>query len=380
MASPTTTRATLRRAICSELGMDFFRRYGSTGYLTCDAGSTASKVVDSDLTQPQDFWKNQWMYFSGDSATPASAVVGQVRNITAFSNVDNACILDRALSTAPVTTVQYEIHDIWNATEIHNAINRAIRDAIPNFFQIVNDETLVHKEDTLEYDISSLTYRPWIVGEVYIERPYASQTGEVSSSDATSLTDSGQDFSSLTTNYLVSIYDGTGAGQLRSVSSGDANGKINITSAWTTNPDTTSKYRTWDPTDQRDEWYRVTSASFDQAEYPNEMRITNPYERLRGARIRLIYATDPLELSSDSDTTVVPQEFVLYKAIAYLAGSRTWGRTGDRDKYAVLEQTMNQKAEMFREKMAFRMNTTLWQEYDVGNPGMRDLDGNPLGW
>lgn len=381
MALPTTSRATLRRAICSELGMEFFRRYGGTGYLTCDSGSTVSKVIDSDLTQPQDFWKNHWVYFPADGSTgTASALVGEVRQITSFVNSENACLVDRDYSVAPVSTLQYEIHDVWNATEIHNAINRAIRDAVPNFFKIVNDETLVLKEDTLEYDISGLTYRPWIISEVYIERPHSSMTGTVTSSDATSLTNTSEDFSDVTSNYVVSIYDGTGAGQLRNVSSGDADGKLNITAAWTTNPDTTSKYRTWDPTDQQDEWFRVTSLALDQSEYPDEIRFSNPYERLWGARIRLVYATDPLELSSDSDTTVVPQEFVIYKAIAYLAGSRTWGRTGDRDKYAVLEQTMNAKAEMFREKMAFRMDTTLWQESDVSNPGSRSLDNDPLGW
>ena len=381
MAFPTTSRATLRRAICSELGMEFARRYGGTGYLNPDAGSTAGKLVDAALTQPQDFWKNQWVYFSGDSAVSPSAVVGEVRQIISFNNSENACVLERDASAIPATTVQYEIHDIWNATEIHNAINRAIRDAIPNFFDIVTDETLVLKEDTLEYSLSGLTLRPWIISEIYIERPYGSMTGQVESSTNDTLTDSDADFSGVNANYKVSIYDGTNAGKVYDVLSGTSSGVLTLDSdTWDTNPDTTSKYRVWDPTDQRDEWFQVTSVDLNNMEYPDTIRFRNPYERLWGARIRLVYSTDPLELTTDASTTIVPQEFVIYKAISYLAGSRTWGRTADREKYAVLEQTMNAKAEAFRNKMAFRMDTTLWQGVDVSNPGTRTLDGNPLGW
>ena len=381
MSLPTSTRAVLRRAICSELGMEFFRRYGSTGYLTCDTDSATDKIVDSDLTQADDFWKNQWLYIAEDSSTgTASALVGDVRLITSFSNVDNSCIVDRAYSATPVGTLRYEIHDVWNATEIHNAINRAIRDAIPNFFDTVSDETLVLREDTLQYTISALTYRPWIISEIWIERTFDSKTGTVVSSAATSLTDTATDFSAASSNYIVSIYDGTGAGQLRTCVNGTSAGVLNISSAWTTNPDTTSKYRFWNTSEQRDDWFRVTSARFDKMEYPNTMYLSRLYQGLYGSRIRITYATDALELATDASTTVVPREFVIYKAIAYLAGSRTWGRTADREKYAILEQTMNAKAEAFRDKMAFRMDTTLWQETDYSTPGSTPSDGNPMAW
>lgn len=380
MAYPTSTRAELRRAICAELGMEFFRRYPS--YLTCDSGSTTDKIVDSDLVQQEDFWKNMWVYIAEDTDTGTgapSALVGDVRLVSTFSNVDDALFVERAFSTAPTNTLRYEIHDVWNATEIHNAINRAIRDAIPNFFDIVTDESLVLQEDKLSYDISGLTYRPWIVGEVWLERTFDSITGTVDSASNTSLTDAGADFSEAGVNHRVSIYEGTGKGQLRTCQTGTSAGVLTISAAWTTNPDNTSKYRYWDSLKQLDDWYRMTSLRFDKSEYPDTMYLPKLMTGLYGSRIRLVYATDALELSSDADTTIVPAEFIIYKAIAYLAGSRVWGRTADREKYAILEQTANAKAEAFRGKMAFRMDSTLWQESDYGDPGIHSVP-NPMGW
>lgn len=382
MALPTSTRAEIRRAIGSELGMDFYRFYSN--YLTCDSGSTTTKVVDTDLTQNDNAWKDMWFYVSENVSTSTGATVddnvGAVRLINSFSNKDNALILDRALPQTPTNKDRYEIHNNWNAFEIHNAINRAIRDGLPDFFDIVTDETLVTKEDTLEYDISGLTYRPWIISEVWLERPYDSRTGTATAGAATSITDSSADFSAVDSTYKVSIYDGKGAGQLRTCSSGTSAGVINISAAWTTNPDTTSKYRVWDTAEQRSTWYRLTSARFNNHEYPSTMYLPKRYTNLYGSRIRIIYATDSLELNDDTDTTVVPKEFLIYKTIEFLASSRVGSTRGDREHYAVLEQIYRNKAEMFREKHAFRMDTTLWQETDIGMPSGIQYDGDPMGW
>lgn len=380
MSYPTSTRAELRRAITAELGMPFARRYPS--YLTCDSTSTTSNIVDSDLTQDDDFWKGMWWFCSADVSTSSGAGgnVGQVRLVDRFDNKINTLFLDRSLPSSVTNKQRYEIHDIWNAYEIHNAINRAIQAGIPDFFDIVTDETLTTKEDTLEYTISGLTNRPWIISEVWIEKPYNSMTGTATAGAATSITDSSADFSDVDSSYRVSIYDGTGAGQLRTCSSGTSAGVINISTAWTTNPDTTSKYRVWDTAEQRSQWYRLTSAGFDKTEYPNTLYLPKLYSNLYGVRIRLIYATDPLELDDDSDTTIVPKEFIIHKAIEFLAASRINYRKSDREHFAILEQVHKEKAESFRLKHGNYMNTTMWQEYDVGRPSAIPSDGDPLGW
>ena len=381
MTLPTSSRAVLRRAICAELGMSFFRRYPS--YLTCDSGSSSDKIIDSDLTQPDDFWKNMWLYISANVSTATGSAlddnVGEVRLIDGFLNKDNALLLDRVLPQAATNRDRYEIHDNWNAYEIHNAINRAIRDGAPDFFDVVEDETLILKEDTIEYDISALTYRPWVISSVYIERPYDAMSGSPTATAATSLTDTGADFSNVAAGWLVSIYDGTGSGQLRTITSVTGTTQLNV-ATWTTTPATTSKYLVWNPSEQRSDWYRVTSARFDKLEYPSTLYLSKLYWGDYGSRIRLTYATDCLELDDDADTTAVPKEFVVYKAIEILAASRVSSAKADREHYAMLEQDYGNRAETFRQKHAMRMDTTLWQEMDFTSPGRDYSDGNPLDW
>jgi hypothetical protein len=384
MSLPTSTRAELRRAIAGELSMPFFRRYPS--YLTFDTGSSTdgTYVVDSDLAQPDGYWNNMWLYISANVSTATGATlddnVGSVRLIDQFDNKENKLFLEYALPQGATNKDRYEIHENWNANEIHNAINRAIRDGFPDFFNTVEDKTLVLKEDTLEYDISALTNRPWVISEVYIERPYDSITGTATSGAATSLTDTSADFSDATTSHYISIYDGTGTGQLRACTTGTSAGVINIGVAWTTNPDSTSKYRFWDSREQRDRWYRVTSAHFDKLEYPSVLYLSKLYYGDYGARIKLVYATDALEMDDDADTTTVPKEFVIYKAIEFLASSRVSNTKADRERFAVLEQTYSAKAEIYRQKHANRMDTTMWQESDPTSPSAIPSDGDPLGW
>ena len=381
MTIPTSTRAALRRAICSELAMPFARRYPS--YLTCDSASSSSQIVDADLTQSDDYWKNMWLYICANVSTSTGATlddnVGEVRLIDGFLNKDNTLLLDRALPQAATEYDRYEIHDNWNAYEIHNAINRAIRDGAPDFFDVVEDETLILKEDTIEYDISSLTNRPWVISSVYIERPYNAVSGSPTATAATSLTDTGADFSDVAAGWLVSIYDGTGAGQLRTITSVTGTTQLNV-AAWTTIPATTSKYLLWNPSEQRSDWYRVTSARFDRLEYPSTLYLSKLYWGDYGARIRLTYATDCLEMDDDADTTAVPKEFVVYKAIEILAASRVSSAKADREHYAILEQDYGNRAETYRQKHAFRMDTQLWLEEDFTAPGRNQSDGNPLDW
>ena len=68
-------------------------------------------------------------------------------------------------------------------------------------------------------------------------------TGNVSSSTSTTLTDLTKNWGTdQWKNAYVEITDGTGAGQIRLITGNTLN-TLTISSAWTTNPDTTSKYR-----------------------------------------------------------------------------------------------------------------------------------------
>jgi len=375
MAVPTVTRAELRRAIGLELEMPFFMRY-TDGYLTCDSTSTASKVQDSELTQPPSFWKNSWFYISDTSDT---GLDGSIRLVDDFASDSDILFLEYDLSSAP-DNLEYELHSGFNANQIHNAINRAIETSFPAFFDVVQDSTLVYQEDKLTYDISGLTYAPYIISKVEIERPWNTITGTATSGDVAYLIDTGADFSDVNTNYKISIYDGTGAGQVRSVGSVTGTTQINPSVNFDTAPDSTSKYAVWDATEEELIWYRVLDCKFDRNEYPDTLYLGNSnWSDVYGGRIRLTYATKPSALTTDSATTVVPKEYIIAKAIELLSASKIGNHRSNTRKYQYKEQLYKERAEDFKALNSTTMNTTLWQEYDAGQPRTyTDID--PLGF
>lgn len=377
MSKPTYTRAELRRAITLELGMQFPRRI-SAGYLTCDTTSTTDKIIAAELAQEDDFWEGGWWYCAADSAS--SDLVDEVRQIDSFDATNDAAFLEYALPATPSTSTQFEIHNGFNAIEIHHQINRAIQTALPYFFDVVEDKTLIYQQDVLTYDISSLTYTPWMIGEVYIEQPSDSLIGTATATSSTTLTDSSADFSNVAAGWLISIYEGTGKGQLRTVSSVSGT-QITITAAWTTNPDTTSMYRVWDSSEEDNQWYQITDAHFDSREYPSTMYLRHSkWTSAYGSRLKIVYATAASALTTDASTTVVPKEYVINKTVSLLSQSRIGDSRADDSKYAAMAKSYGDAALRYALTHGFRMDSTLWQQNDVGYPSTLNAENNPLGW
>jgi len=379
MAKPTVSRTTLRRAIAMEQAMPFFQRYETA--LTADSGSSTGKIIDASLTQDDDYWKNSWLYISSDTAT---GNIGAVRQVVRFSEVDNTLYPEYNFPAAASTGTSYELHTVFSPHEIHRAINRAIQEGFPAFYDIVTDESLIVEEDKLEYDISGLTYDPWVISAVYIEQGDDIKSGQVTAASSTYFDDSGADFSALDTDWKISIYDGAGKGQLRDVKSATTT-RVTISTGGTstdgfdTTPDTTSKYKVWDSAEQNSEWYRMTAIRFDKPEFPSKMYLAKNPSGAYGMRFRLVYAAQPAELSADSDETVVPQEYIINRATEILAASRVASNRADREKYVAMEQMGRIKADQYREKNSFRMPTTIWQETDPNNP-RASYEENPMGW
>jgi len=378
MNFPTSTRTELRRAISRELGMKFFKTYES--YLVPDAGSSNSFIIDADLGQGDDEWNDMWFYVASDTAANN---VGLVRRVSDFGSSDNKLSLESAVTSVCSTGTQYEIHNIFSPFEIHQAINRAIQEAYPSFFDMVEDETLVVLQDTLDYDISSLTYSVGMVSSIWLERPVDSITGAATETDTSSsltIIDSNARFYGVVKpGWLISIYDKTGKQQLRTVSQADSHTQITVTSAWTTKPAIYSKYRTWDPLEQRNSWFKVLGFRLDNGEFPSSLYLNQPYSWAYGGRIQLQYSTPSAELTAEASTTTVPKEYIINKAIGILASSRVYSSRTDRNKWAVMAQMAEENAQRFKMRNAFRMTTTMPIEVD---PAGSNIAGNknPLGW
>jgi hypothetical protein len=318
MAELTTTLAELRRAIARELEMPFFKRY-KNGYLDADSGDT-DELVDSQLTQKDKFWNGSWLY----------RVASQEASlITNFLASDDKLVLE-----VPITTIaagdDYEIHSLWNAYDIHEAINAAIRDSRRVFFETVTDETIIIEEDKLVYSLSSLAKTPHMIQKVWIEQPSTVKRGTVVSATGTTVTLTASELADVDSDWKISIYAGTGSGQIRSISS--VAGAQATVPAWTTTPDDSSKFALWNPTRQINDWLPWDALRYDSTkEFPDVLYFSRRPVDFQGLRIRLEYLALPAELSAEDDTTVVPISYIVPAAVSKLHSRRVRDNKTDRE-------------------------------------------------
>lgn len=387
MSEPTNTRQTLRREIALDLGMPFFRRFpsGIAVQDTTESGlkdaSDSTGIRDSRLTQHRNFWLKTWVYdVSNDT----------MRMTKDFLQESNTLVPEWDWDQAPTTGTTIEIHSIWNPQEIHQAINDGIQEAFPAFFDVVTSEDIIIEENKLEYDLVTnnsdgrgILSNPFRIKSIEIEQTHSGSTHTATNGDTASITDSTEDFSSLDTNWSVSIYDGTGSGQYGVVTMGDTAGVVTVDNGFVVSPDTSSKFRLWKRGEEIFTWRPVTAIQFDAKDYPSKMRFLERYPADRGMRMRIQYIGEPQPLSVDSATTVIPKRYIKAYALSKLYGMRARSKPGEMQKYATLEATEMEKADRFKVEHHWDMpDQTLWTEYDMagyGAPRYGEIN-DPLDW
>ena len=365
MAEPTSTRAALRQEIARRVNMDFALRIGASS--TATGGTTTTLIDTNNLKQPDDFWNGAWLYIANDAS--ATTNDGKVRLISDFANSSGTMTFLEPLGAANASSDEYEIHSPWNALQIHDAINDAIDDAFPEFFDTVIDETVVHLEDTMAYDLPTST-APYYVTKVWIEEVSDKFRGTASGGSSTTLVDSGQSWDNDKWNGMqVAIYDGTGKGQFATITDTSSNNTLTV-SAWlgtgTTSPSTDSKYVIKDTPTEQYAWRRIPSLRFDQAIWTTKMYLTSRYTRSHGMNFRIQYIAKPAALSAESGTTIIPSGFVTAKAMALLHGMKVADSRSDQDRHRYLHQFWESRSEAYKLQNKWRMpKGTLWMEKDA---------------
>lgn len=365
MSEPTITLTALRRAIAKELEMPFFKRY-KNGFLDADSGTTV-ELVDADLTQKDKFWNGAWVY----------RVASQEASlITNFTTLDNKLVLEVPV-TAFVSGDDYEIHSLWNAYDIHDAINRAIRDVRRTFFETVTDETLIVEEDKLIYSLSSLVKTPHIIQKIWLEQPTSVKRGVVVSATSTTVTLTASELAGVTNTWKISIYAGTGSGQIRSITS--VAGAEATVPTWTTIPNGTSKFTLWNPTQQTNDWRPWTAVRYDSTkEFPDYLYFSRRPVDFQGLRIRLEYVALPAELSAEADTTVIPDSYLIPAVIAILHSRKIKDTKVDRDLHFAENKRYNDMAkEWMIQNAPHRPDSNL---LDQAYTGYQPSADNPLNW
>lgn len=363
---PTISLQELRRAICRELRMPFFRRVGQ--YSESDAGSTATKIIDASLTQPDKYWNSSFVYWID---TQTSSL------IRSFNANNHELMLEKSVGETPTTGDDYEIHSIWNAEDLHEAINRAIKTSRQSFFRSVIDETSCIKEDILEYDISGFSVTPWVINKIYIELPSNVIKFIASAGAATTVTaPANVDLTAVNNTWIVTIYNGTGAGQVRNVVS--VAGQIITVATWTTNPDSTSVMAVFDPSESS--WYPMHRFHTDALEYPAKVRLAMRNPDFYGGRFRYEYLGVSAELTTEVSTTIIPEEYLVNKACSILHGQVLNGTKADKEAHYAEFKRYQEEADSYLVRNAPHAPSILIRHPDAHvNALGRDRD-DPLGW
>ncbi len=367
MGAPTITLQNLRRAVCRELRMPFFRRVGNSS--ACDASSTTTKILDTALLQKDGYWDNSFIYWIDTQTTSL---------ISHFSANDHSLLLERSVGETPTTGDLFEIHSIWSADDIHDAINRAINSSRQAFFSPTVNETLCFKEDVQQYDISGLTVVPWILNKVFLEYTVNAIEFTASAGAATSVTaPAGVSLTDVTSSWFVTLYDGTGAGQVRQVVS--VAGQVITVAAWTTtNPSTDTKVKVFDPNESS--WEPFNSYHLDAMEYPQYLRFNRRVPEYYGGRIRLEYLGVSAELTTEISTTIIPEEYLINKTCSLLHGQVMNGTKVDKEAHYAEFKRYQEEADTYMARNAPHSPGTTLRNPNVHVRSLNSDRADPLNW
>lgn len=355
MAAPTVSRVTLRRELARRLSMPFALRVGDYSVFT--GTPTATQLYDGvKLVQKSNTWNYQSIYIvDGDEA-------GSVRRIADFVKEEAALLIEEPLAGAPDAGDAYEIHARWDANQLHRAINHAIDQAFYGFYGVTADETIPVQRDTLQYSLPSDMFR---VTRLWIGQQSVLARGTATAGGATTLTDSNAAFptdGNGLAGQKVSIIWGTGKGQIRTLDSNTAN-QLTVTAAWTTNPATDSLYVVWEQVRQPYDWLDFTAVRFDRPDYPTTLYLPDRLAAWEGLPLRIEYVYKPPALTSDADTTPVPEGYLLPKAQAYLHGLRAGvGAYADQERHSGEQVKYETIAENYKINEGWRMpQSSIWR-------------------
>jgi hypothetical protein len=380
MAEPSVTRKDLRRAIARALRMEFFLRVGA-GEIVTAAGSTTTVIKSAALVQADNYWKNGWIY------VPST---GEERKIVSSSLSGTSITLEYALTGAPAAGVAFEIHDTYSPALIHDAVNRAIRESGRYFTDEIIDY-LVLEEDKLVYDLTALARTPWALNQVWVENyqntAIHGQPTLVDSTwdpiivvqDTKSLGTTG----SMYNGWMYTVYAGPGVGrwQLVQASNDPLQGgphTIKVTYSVVYGDVTTaSKFCIYNTAQKQEEDYRLTDLHLDRPEFPTTLYLHHLLPEWYGFRVRLHYTAYPSELTLDTSSTYVDQEFIINQAMAYLHEGILNNNQSDAGRHQGLAQMLRGVAQARLIAVAPRKPTgTAWRNVD----GQSYPLVNPLGW
>jgi hypothetical protein len=328
------------------LRQPFFERFG-VNYLTATGGSTTTLVDTVNLKQDDNFWKGFYLYLPDRGTT---------RIVSGFTQ-SSSTITFLESTTAITSGTKYELWGIFSPIDIHNALNQALRDAWPYFFEDRQDYVVITSDFPTQVS-PTFTLTPRWVYDVSLEIPGSCVSSVVTQRSGTNtyLIDGNRTFTSDDIGDEIRIYDGTAAGDRRTIISIVSPHVVQVNAAWSALPDTTSRYVQVDTA--QSVYIPISHWESVPRNAPTTIIHSLSGSALAGRLMRISYEAEYSPLTTESSATTCPAEFLELSAISRLYLSRMSSSPYSEDNtWQGLQRAHAEAANSYALKYAFRHNT-----------------------
>jgi len=340
----SVTRAQLRRSIGVRTRQPFFERYNS-GYLTASSVGPTSLVDQGNLKQEDDFWNGQYLYLPGYDIS---------RVISGFVSSTGTLRFREPIS-GNITDKRYEIWGQFSAHDVNAAINQAILDSWPFFFDSVREYIVIKYGTNSRLSLSKTARFIYRVAVENVALEHGTVTSTPSRQDY--LVDSSKSFDSSYIGKEVRIHKGTSAGDRRVITEVINSSTVKVASAFTSRLDTTSEYAIAPNAAEDSDYDIVFVWDVQGASNSNAVEFLTSLEYHYGLIARVDYEAEFQPLSSDTDTTDCPSEYIELAAIArlYLIRLASAPRS-EMDTWIGLQRAYSEAARAYAQTYAYRHN------------------------
>lgn len=386
---PTTSRATLRRMIARLLQEPFFAFVPEGEIAPTTTGSTTYAVIGDGYTQlfeSDDMWKRSFLLVIHNDGTT------EERRITRYTAANGRVEVQPPLSMATTTTDTLEIHSQSSATRKHDAINDAIRAAYPQFWQS-EYWRLVIPEGYGRLSASEHLPTDWMfLNSAWLE-PALQLSGPYTATDVTTttLTVSSQNWAvNAYTGYEVGIVRGEGVGQIGTILSNTATTLTlatpiaalvgtNLPRFYLKRPENLGNTVTLEASAS---WIPLNDVMPDRHPFAS-LYLSEWVQEHEGRTLILNGLKPPATLTTDSSTTPVPSDYVMYQATSILDLSHSHQQGSDHEGSRFAGRWYAQEAERLRRQKAWQPPLGMkWNPPTRRSAGVgtSTRDGNPLDW
>lgn len=307
------SRTNARLELGIRTGQPFFRKWGKSAGTGSASGTTTTLIDTARLLEEDDYWNGSFIYFPSTN---------ELREISDFDQGTSTVTWLGALASATGNTTGYEIWSTFTPIEVHAALDNALQEAWPFFFDVSsNEEMCVEDEHGLLYTLPTTDTIKRLL-QVYLMYYESDYSGAVTTKGTTTqVIDSSAAFTSADeVGRWVCVYrDGdTANGDVRQIDSvTDANTLV-VSSAFTEALPVGTDYIIVNKESTSNDQVLLQNWIVDVADNPTKLWLSDHPSGCEGYLFRLVYEKEYSSLSAEASTTNAPLEYLYHKSMAYL--------------------------------------------------------------